>query len=131
MSLDLSHLVVAILSAMAGAIWMRWRHRPQTTDTGPIISARSPVRVSTSEPRLEGEKLGLAERLFTCLFLTGWLIGWTFGIASVAAGLWSGESEAVVFLAGWLIAAVAAWFAGAYSLAQAIQGRRPTLTGRH
>lgn len=128
MPLDLSHLVIAILAGVAGAVWMRRRDRPQPADPGPILSSRRapPDRPAVATGQ-EPESLGLVERVLGALFIAGWLIAWSFGIAMVAGTLSVGESGAGGFLTGWLIAAVAAWFFAVRSLVQTIKGRRPKL----
>ena len=114
--MDLSHLVVAVISACAGAILMR----KQGQADGTFAADPAP------KPRLTG-----GERIFVVVFLAGWLIAWTFGILMAASALLTGASGPVsVFIFGWLIAAIAGWGAAMHTLVRALRGKRSIFSGR-
>lgn len=117
MQLSFSHLAVAVFAFLAGALWTRKRQEAE--------------RVPPEPPAHDApaDHLGWGERLFTIVFITGWLIAWSFGIFVAAAQLLTGaKGGAGVFLFGWLIGAIAGWFAAAHTLIQAIRGKRGTFT---
>jgi len=120
MPFDLSHLVVAILAALGGAWWVR-RRQPRDsygiTDIDPTVASE---QVAEGPP-----KLPFVARLFTIVFTGGWLIAWSAGILIAFGSLVSGAGSANLFMIGWLIAAVAAWFAVVYHLIQLILGKAP------
>ena len=120
MSFDLSHFIVAILAAFGGAWWMR---RRQSSDTYGVTT--TDLTVTPEEAAERAPKLPIAARLFAIVFIGGWLIAWTAGIVMAFGALMSGAGSANLFMIGWLIAAVAAWFAASYHLIQLILGKAP------
>ena len=117
--MDLSHLGVALISAFAGAIWMRKR----------MLAGSAPSRTAVDHSTDFG--LTGARRVFFIVFLTGWLIGWTIVIILVAGTLLTAVPGAhSIFLLGWLIAALAAWGGALHELVQAVRGKRSTVLGR-
>ena len=72
------------------------------------------------------DKPGVALRLFSGLFIAGWLVAWTAGIV-MAMGRFATMLEeftfGTIFVGGWLIAAFAGWFGAAYALYCMIVGK--------
>ena len=69
---------------------------------------------SNASDTTDSERIPMsAGRLFALLFLCGWMLAWSAGILMALAMFvtsW-GNPAAAVFMGGWLIAAVAGWFA--------------------
>ncbi len=113
--LDVSHLIVTIIAAVCGAILMR-RRNP------------APIR----RPRPRTDDIVGAERVLTIIFSTAWLVIWTVGVVIVAGSLLSAPNIGpALFVLAWLTAAVTAWTMVAYSIVQAIRGKRTFMSRRY
>ncbi len=128
MQLDLSHIVIAILAAMAGAWWTRRRERENEHPLALPPKAPSPPQAA-EDVRDRELPIGMIPRLFTIVFMGGWLIAWTAAVLAAFVTFFDGTNNGL-FLVGWLIGASAAWLYVAYTIVQLIRGKSPTRQGR-
>ena len=119
-----------IVAFLAGAGWQKRKLARERYALSEAPKLPSQTTHPSAPPETDGETIPIGERLFTVVFLAGWLIAWSSGILMVVATLLGGESEASLFLLGWLIAAVAGWFAAVHALISALWGRRSALFRR-
>ena len=61
-------------------------------------------------------------RVFTILFLTVWLIGWSGGIIFAVIALFNGNDFSKFFLIFWIVIASAGWVFGAKTLGTLLRG---------
>lgn len=104
------------------------RQHAQKTLTPPVQGElRFPqARIDRDEPETP-----LGERVFTSLFLFGWLIAWSAAIGMVLMQFTTGQmGGASIFLYGWLIAAIAGWFMAVNTLYRLVTGKPVSLRRR-
>ncbi|MEM8878067.1 MAG: hypothetical protein AAGD23_09380 [Pseudomonadota bacterium] len=138
-SLDTSHLIIALVVfalTVAGIAVLTPRaprrdtvqrelekaeFRRRIEERLDVHEAKSAEPASAADPETYRPK-GF-QRVFKIIFIIGWLIGWSAGIVFVFSSLMEeGGDSSRIFLACWLLAAVAAWIYVIYILIKLIRG---------
>ena len=70
-------------------------------------------------------------RLFLLVFLSGWIIAWSGGVLTVFVMFVRGFGDGLttLFLAGWLLAAIAGWVFAAHTIFKIVTGQPVKLRG--
>ncbi|WP_170385509.1 hypothetical protein [Ruegeria atlantica] len=125
--MDITHLIVAIVALGIGLMIGQSRNRK---DANAIFgSAQSPPQNSDLEQEKGAGGMSLGMRLFSSVFLFGWLIAWTVGILMAVSTFGSAGGTASLFMIGWLIAAIAGWVWAVYTLWKLVTGRPVKMRG--
>ena len=125
--MDVTHLIVAIIALSIGILIGRNRNR---TDADSIFGSEQPQPLSSvSEPEKSKGDMSTGMRLFSSVFLFGWLIAWTVGILMAISTFGSAGGTVSLFIVGWLIAAIAGWVWAVYTLWKLVTGRPVKMRG--
>lgn len=116
--------VVLILCAFAlGRASTRWTWaRPADMSLSTTALANQSALAGSTETRVPMN----GERLFMLVFLSGWIVAWTVGVAAAFGAFVAGTGDlfGTLFLGGWLMAAVAAWVFVANTVFRLATGKR-------
>ena len=117
----MGNLVFCIIITALIAFWLGRKSRPSPFP----IEGTEHVAISSMPPLSGTNRVPMnVQRLFTLIFVTGWLIAWSAGIfmALMMFLRTFGSGFSTVFLGGWLMAAIAGWVFAANTIYKILAG---------
>ncbi|KUJ78208.1 hypothetical protein [Ruegeria profundi] len=127
--MDVTHLIVAIIALSIGVLIGRNGIRKRENEKAIVGNPETLPRGNDGGQRNDKSEMSFGMRVFSAVFLFGWLTAWTAGIAMAVSNFSSTEGGASLFMVGWLIAAIAGWVWAVYTLWKLVTGRPVKLRG--
>ena len=119
--MDVTYVIVAVVAFFGGlAIGQRRKGKDAESIFG---DGQSPKPKGDLDQKKSKDDMSFGMRLFSSVFIGGWLIAWSAGILMAFSTFSSAGGGASLFLGGWLIAAVAGWTWAVYTLWKLVTGR--------